>query len=190
MAQLSALLFDLDGTLVNTEWPNALAYTEAIRAFGGEIDPTIVRTQAVGLHWTQFLPKLLVIAGLEIDPQLVANRKRELYANYLNNLELNYALLDLIKVLREHVKIGLVTTASRQAVEAIDKVSGLFTLFNCVITGDDVAKAKPAPEAYQLAASKLGLSPSECLIFEDSSSGVASAEAFGAQTLKVLFAWK
>jgi HAD superfamily hydrolase (TIGR01509 family) len=57
--------------------------------------------------------------------------------------------------------------------------------FDLVITGDDVQKHKPDPEAYRLAATRLGLTPEQCLVFEDSDIGMAAGLAFGAQVLRI-----
>lgn len=183
--ELAALLFDLDGTLADTAAINALAYKQALAEVGANLELKQVQEQVHGRNWRQFLPELLRDAGVDADPELVAARKREIYVTYSANIPLNEGLLRLAEASRPVLRTGLVTTASRANVMAILEAHGIVSLFDVIVTGDDVTRHKPDPEAYHSAAAQLGLRPQACLVFEDSEIGFASAKAAGMQTVKI-----
>jgi beta-phosphoglucomutase len=183
-----AFLLDLDGTLVDSAAANHAAYSRALHELGARIGPDEVASAVAGRHWREFLPVLLRQAGVECDPAAVAQRKGELYREMLGELRVNRTLLSLAESVRPSMKTVLVTTASAESVRAILGHFDLDEAFDLVITGDDVMRHKPDPEAYQLALERLQLEPHECLAFEDSDVGVASAEAAGVAVVRVAFA--
>jgi HAD superfamily hydrolase (TIGR01509 family) len=187
MTMPRALLVDLDGTLARTADLNYSAYSEALQDCGVHIDRPSFDAKAQGRHWREFLPPILAEAGSQADASEVAKRKRQIYAARLGEIAVNRPLLTLLLALRGSMKIALVTSAARPTVDLLLQAQGLREIFDIVITGDDVGQHKPHPEPYQRAAILLDVSPEECLVFEDSDIGVASAEAFGAQVLRVVF---
>jgi beta-phosphoglucomutase len=186
--RLRALLFDLDGTLVDSLGVNYAAYSRALLEVGARIEPEDVARAAAGRQWRDFLPALVREAGLECDPAAVARRKGELYREMLGDLRVNSALLSLAGSVRPGMKTVLVTTASAETVRAILRHFDLGDAFDLVITGDDVTRHKPDPEAYRLALTRLRLDPRECLAFEDSEVGVVSATAADVAVVRVSFA--
>ena len=187
MHRLRALLFDLDGTLIDSAEASNAAYARALLEFGVRIAPDEVARAAAGRHWQHFLPGILSRAGVECDPAAVARRKGELYRESLDKLRVNFALLSLAASVGPEMQTVLVTTASGESVGAILRRFDLGHAFDLVITGDEVARHKPDPEAYLLALARLRLEPAKCLAFEDSDVGVASAEAAGIPVVRVTF---
>lgn len=184
---ISAMLVDLDGTLVDTAAANHAAYAGALADAGIEVDRTEFDHVAAGRNWRQFLPELIAASGRQADASAVAARKAELYPGKLALTEVNEPLVALIRFSRPTWRTALVTTASGANARAVLAHHGLSDLFDVIVTGTDVARHKPDPEAYFLAASRLHCVPSECLVIEDSDIGVASAHAFGAACLRVRF---
>lgn len=184
---IAALLVDLDGTLVDTAVANHAAYAGALAEAGIEVNRADFDRVAAGRNWRQFLPELMASSGKEAQASAVAARKAELYPGKLALTAVNEPLVALIRVSRPALRTALVTTASGANARAVLEHHGLSDLFDVVVTGSDVARHKPDPEAYFLAASRLGCAPSECLVIEDSDIGVASAHAFGAACLRVRF---
>lgn len=176
-----ALLVDLDGTLVDTAGANAAAYAAALAQAGIAVDEALLRRVASGRHWTQFLPQLLDDAGrADVDPATVAAAKARLYPAMLTGLPVNLGLVALIRLCRAaRLRTALVTTASRSNAQAVLSAAGLAELFDLTVSGDDVDNRKPAPDAYRLAAARLGVPEALCLAVEDSDIGVASARAAG-----------
>jgi beta-phosphoglucomutase len=178
-----ALLVDLDGTLVETGEANFQAYAAALREAGVEVGRARFDEVSRGRNWRDFLPMLL--AGTDASPATVAARKAALYGDFLHLTILNPGVVRLIELSRAHWRCALVTTASRRNAEAILRYHGLEHLFDRVVTGDDIARHKPDPEAYRLAAQKLGAQPENCVAIEDTEIGAASATAFGAAVIRV-----
>ena len=180
-------MVDLDGTLARTAEANLQAYLEALQRFGVSISPAELEQRIGGRNWKQFLPAVLTEAGATADPAEIAACKAEIYRKNLSQLQLNHGLIRAILASRPQLKIALVTSASRVSVDALVSVHKLAPLFDVIVTGDDVSLHKPDPEAYCVAAERLGVSPQETLVYEDSEIGVASAQAFGAQVIRVIF---
>jgi len=185
--ELRALLFDLDGTLIDSAKANYAAYSRALREFGVLMEPEEIGRAAAGRQWREFLPALLRRAGLELDPASIARRKGELYRETLGELRVNVGLLALAASVRPKMKTALVTTASGESVRAILRHFDVGNSFDHVITGDDVIRHKPDPEAYLLALERLQLDSRQCLAFEDSEVGAESAEAAKIPVVRVTF---
>ena len=180
-------MIDLDGTLARTAQANLQAYAQALQEFGISVPAEKLDERIGGRHWMQFLPAILAEAGSSAEPALIAQRKAEIYRANLPSIAINTALLRVVLSSRPQLKTALVTSASRTSVDALLAAHSLASLFDLVITGDDVTRHKPDPEAYRLAAQRLEVTAEETLIYEDSDIGVASAEAFGAHVLRITF---
>ena len=180
---LKALLVDFDGTLVETGPANSAAYAKALAEHDIFVDAERIAPLIEGRSWRDFLPGLIG-ARSDVAADAVARRKRVLYPDFFPLVRLNTPLADLLATLHGRLAIGLVTTASSVAVTGITELFGLRTLFDVVVCGDDVTEAKPHPEAYRLAAARLSVTADECLVLEDSETGMAAARAFGAGVLR------
>jgi beta-phosphoglucomutase len=187
LRRIRALLFDLDGTLIDSAAANHSAYSQALLEFGVRVEPEEVARAAAGRQWRDFLPDLLRGNGVECDPAAIARRKGELYREMLDELRVNSPLLSFAASVRPGMRTVLVTTASGESVRAILRRRDFGHVFDLVITGDDVTRHKPDPEAYLLAMARLQVEPGECLAFEDSDVGVASAEAADIAVVRVSF---
>ena len=188
LRRLRALLFDLDGTLIDSARANYAAYARALREAGAVFEPIEVARRAAGRHWRRFLPELLAEAGIACDASDIARRKGELYREVIGELRLNAPLLGLAASVRPAMKTALVTTASKLNTEAILSHYALRDTFDVVVTGDDVSRHKPDPEVYRLALARLALDAADCVAFEDADVGVASAIAAGLAVVRVTFA--
>ncbi|HWT13743.1 MAG TPA: HAD family phosphatase [Allosphingosinicella sp.] len=187
MSAPKALLVDLDGTLVDTSTANYLAYAEALAAAGVTVRRERWDEVAEGRNWRDFLPTLLREAP-GAEPEQVAAHKARLYPAKLAHSFVNEALAALIRGGRAGWRTALVTTASAANAAAVLRHHRLEDLFDLLVTGSDVERHKPFPDAYRLAAQRLGVEARDCLAFEDSDIGVAAALAFGAPCLRVSFA--
>jgi HAD superfamily hydrolase (TIGR01509 family) len=184
-AEIEALLFDLDGTLVDTAEANYAAYAAALREAGVMVGREAFDRAATGRHWRAFLPGL--IGAISVDPARVAARKRELYPAMTPRTRVNRRLVAFARSQRSRLKLGVVTSASRSSATAVLAAHRLEALFPIVVTGDDVDAPKPAPDGYLLAAVRLGVEPGRCLAVEDSETGLESARRAGMRALRVAF---
>ncbi len=187
MTPIRALMVDLDGTLARTAEANLQAYTQALQQAGVPIVPADLEARIQGRHWKEFLPAILGEAGSNADPAAIAARKSQIYAANLHLIEVNTGLVQLLTACGLHLKTALVTSAAAASVHALLRAHNLDKLFHTIVTGDDVQRHKPDPEAYRTAAARLGVHPEETLIYEDSDIGVASAKAFGGHVIRVIF---
>lgn len=191
---LKALIFDVDGTLAETEELHRRAFNETFEKAG------------LGWHWSQTdYHRLLKTTGgkeriarymEEIDLPLgqvdIAALHRDKTARYTalmaeGGLDLRPGVRDLLtRARRAGMTLAIATTTSRPNVDALFAATLGVTpdsIFAAVACGDQVPAKKPAPDVYQLALRRLGLSADQCLAFEDSRNGLMSARAAGIECL-------
>jgi beta-phosphoglucomutase-like phosphatase (HAD superfamily) len=178
-----ALLFDLDGTLVDTREANYLAYREAFAESGHELTP-----EAFAATWGRdsrdFIPDLLPgVDAAEVDAIRAAKSRR--YADLLGRTIANDALIAFLRLVAPTHRTALVSTAKSANGKQILETHGLTPLFDVVVWGDEVARSKPDPEGYLRALELLGADPAEGLAFEDSETGRRAAIAAGLTVLEV-----
>lgn len=181
---IKALLFDLDGTLFDSKVANIKAYTSAFNDVGITLDEDRYKS-LFGLKYVDMIKTLQP----KIDSNTmnkIQDLKSDYYLKYISLVTPNLALIQLIRSVRGKFKIGLVTTASEINVTNLIYDSDLTeSMFDVIVTGENVKKGKPDPECYILAFTKLGLKAQECCIFEDSKVGIEAAKLSGAYTIKV-----
>ena len=176
-------MVDLDGTLVFTLEANALAYARALAEYGFTLTREDYAAHCDGRAYRDFLPEIMGADNPDIEA--VNDRKIALYGECLTAARLNLPLLDILRGLRAEYLLALVTTASRKNVENVLNRVVLADFFDIVVTQEDVRRAKPDPACYNDLIERLGIARENCLIFEDSASGVKAALRSGCQTLVV-----
>ncbi len=179
----SALIFDLDGTLVDTWEANYRSYRDSL----AESDIACSReafAPCFGGHWRNFLP---LLAGTVDQQHLlrIHQRKQVLYPGHLATVRVNAPLVTLLRTAHPAWTTGLVTTASRDNAALLLAHLGIADAFDCIITGDDVSLPKPAPDGYLRCLERLHACAAGSLAFEDSSTGIAAARAAGLNVLVV-----
>ncbi len=202
-----AVIFDLDGTLVETEELKALSYARAaveLRPELREADVVDAFKDFVGLSRQEVAKGLMQRFGLEAAartraPEFGVNTpwqafiqvRQRLYEAMLDNPELllsqryphNIAYLQ--KVRHSGVRIGLATMSYCDQAQRVLKVLDLSNAFDFIATRDDVEHGKPDPEIYFLLARELEVQPVDCLVIEDSPAGVQAALAAGMNVVAV-----
>ncbi len=181
-----AVVFDLDGTLLDTERAYRAAFLETLAGFGLVL-PCGAYDELVGLSTVarrDLLPALLGNA-CAVDPFLqlyYANRARHLAAG-IGVKPGAPELLALLSALA--IPVGIATSASAATAARHLAACGLAERFRVVVSRDDVARGKPAPDGFLLAAARLGAAPRDCLALEDSAHGVAAAHEAGMMVVMV-----
>ncbi len=204
---IHAMIFDLDGTLVQTEKLKALSYARAARMLRPELKEDVVvdgfrevvgrsrrevaqylvdqfdLEQAAAARmdefsvltpWQAFVQLRLKIYGeMLVDPSVLLN----------NQWPHNIALLE--RARKSCSKVGLATMSYCPQVQRVLSILGLQGAFDFVASRDDVERGKPDPEIYLLVACELGMPPSQCLVLEDSPTGVKAALAAGMPCIAV-----
>ena len=180
-----ALLFDLDGTLIDSERETAEAMARALRRAGVEIEQ-YDRDFIIGRSWLAIYDSLRARY-----PQLVWSRA-ELIAHTADAraqviAELGLTVMpgarEVLAWTREPFRRALVTGSSRVEVAQALPHLGANAVFDAVIAAEDVARSKPAPDGYLAAATALGVLPRECLVVEDSEAGISAGRDAGCVVL-------
>jgi beta-phosphoglucomutase len=185
MTIIEAVFVDFDGTLVDSERVNILAYIDALSCFGYEASYKQMKEMIDGQHWSYFLPKILKDGySQELSLQIV-NLKREIFLKNIGEIKINQDLISLLKKLDQSITRAIVTNASRKSVTSILELNKIDTIFSGIICSEDVSKPKPNPECYLYALSKFNISKEKAMAIEDSECGVSAAKAAEISVLKI-----
>lgn len=180
-----AVLFDMDGTIIDSE-PYWLESEQTLAAEHNGIWTAQDGLGVVGMSLDESSKVLKDKANIPLETSEIVNRLTDHVQGRLAKVVpwrpgARELLLDLK---RHNVKTALVTMSlhrmAQQVVDAID-----FDAFDVIVAGDDVTRGKPHPEAYEKAAALLGFEPKNCIAFEDSATGLASAEAAGTYAIGI-----
>lgn len=182
-------LFDLDGVLIDSSRIHFEGWKKVLNRFGKDISFETFRTTCFGKRGVDTLE--LFFGKGRFTPDEVKQLSDEVDSNFVESVgtvgvPINGAL-EFVKMLkRSGEKIALATSAPRQNVDAFLDGFDLRGVFDAEVCGDDVINGKPDPEVFIKAASGLGRTPSDCLVFEDSLAGVTAAKASGAACVALL----
>ncbi len=179
-----AFIFDCDGTLVDSMPLHHYAWTESFRHHEAPFEFTeeIFYSHA-GVSELEIVRILNERFGCDLDGRSVKRRKEEIFTASLHRVQARSAVAA-FALRHEGIKPMAVATGSELSIVApCLENTGLRHLFDVIITPADVARGKPAPDMFLLAAERLGVSPSNCLVFEDGQAGIDGARAAGMQTV-------
>lgn len=186
---MKGAIFDLDGVLVDTAVYHFAAWKELANKFGFEFTEAD-NERLKGVSRMKSLEILLSIGKIDANAEQKekwANEKNERYVKLLENLNenslLNGAKQYLTKLHNDGILIAL-GSASKNA-PLILKKTGIEDMFDAVVDGNSVSKAKPDPEIFLKGAELLGLQPEDCTVFEDSQAGIEAARAGGFSVVAV-----
>ena len=179
-----AVVFDMDGTLVDTE----TLYRAVFVAAGAELGVTVTdhfHDRLVGLSSRDRVPLLLAEFGDSFPAAaFFAAYKARKAASLAADVPLRPGALALVRALRrEGVACAVATSATRRTAETVLGRSGLLPHLQALATRDDVARGKPHPQTHLLAAARLAHAPGDCLALEDSVPGLLAAHAAGMITV-------
>lgn len=177
-----ALLFDLDGTLIDTESVAMLTGMAAFAAMGHPVDLGFMH-RLVGVD--QPTASGIIGAALpSLDQKSLQSHWHRAFVQAIDeDLPLKPGALDLVAA--RHRPMAVVTSSGRDEAHHKLRRSGLDAYFEIVVTLADVTSPKPAPDPYLLAAERLGVSPTRCLAFEDSETGAEAAHRAGCTVVQV-----
>ena len=179
---IKAVIFDLDGSLVDSMWIWKDIDIEYLGRFGIEL-PDNLQEELEGKSFSEtadyFKERFPIPDSVE---QIKADWNRMAWDKYLNKVPLKPGIPEFLDGCRRNgIKLGIATSNSRELVENIAKVHNLRDYFSCIMTSCEAKKGKPAPDIYLLTAQQLSVKPEECLVFEDIVFGIQAGKAAGMQ---------
>jgi HAD superfamily hydrolase (TIGR01509 family) len=184
--QVEAVVFDMDGVLVDSECLFRDAMTEVSREQDRELPPAVFMRMVGGPRDQNRLVALEHFgADFDFETWIGAANARAL-ARMALGLDLKPGVLELLDHLRAAgLPMAVATSAGRGAVDRELGPTGLIPRFGAIVTRDDCDRGKPHPDPFLIAAERLGVAPEACLALEDSHNGVRAAAAAGMMTIMV-----
>jgi HAD superfamily hydrolase (TIGR01509 family) len=188
---MEGVIFDLDGTLLDTETISGLSIQRVLKEHGQEEFPFELRKKLLGRpsgEWTR-----MVIDALDLHDRLVPEEFTHLWELYMKEMYSEVTPMEgayeLVRKLRYeyNVPIALATSSSSHAVSLKRQLhEEMFQCFDVIVCGDDPAiqRGKPAPDIFQIAAQRLGKA-SNCIVFEDAVTGVTAGKAAGMRVIAI-----
>lgn len=181
-----AVIFDLDGSLVDSMWMWRAIDIEYLGRFGIPL-PEDLQSKIEGMSFSEtavyFKEFFHIPDSLE---KIKDDWNRMAWDKYTNEVSLKPGIPEFLRGCREHgIKLGIATSNSRELVENIVEVHKLRDYFSCIMTGCDVAHGKPAPDIYLAVSEKLRVNPERCLVFEDIIPGIQAGKSAGMKVCAV-----
>jgi HAD superfamily hydrolase (TIGR01509 family) len=184
-----AYLFDCDGTIADSMPLHYLAWQKALGEYNCAFPETLFY-QWGGRPTHEIIATLNQRHGLEMPVQTVADRKEALYYEFLPDLKVIPEVLEHIEAQHGRIPFAVVSGSTRESVVASLRSLHLLDRFDTLVCAGDYTKGKPDPEAFLVAAERLGVPAHACLVFEDTEMGIQAGRAAGMSTVKIPLPWE
>jgi beta-phosphoglucomutase family hydrolase len=184
-----AYLFDCDGTIVDSMPLHYAAWKEALAEWDCTFDEQVFYAWG-GIPVAEIISLLNERQGLNMPVERVSSRKESLYLEMLPRLKAIPAVVEHIGAQHGRIPLAVVSGSKRDSVTSSLTSVKLLDKFDILVCAGDYEKGKPDPEAFLLAASKLGVAPEACLVFEDTDLGIQAASAAGMASVKIPPPWE
>ncbi|HEU4970729.1 MAG TPA: HAD family phosphatase [Gaiellaceae bacterium] len=185
MSRVDAVVFDLDGVIVDSEHVWDEVREELARERGGRWHDR-AQTDMMGMsspEWSRYMHDVIGLAEspAEIDAEVV----RRMLDRYTEQLPLVDGAVEAVSRLAGSFRLALASSSNRPVIDAVLEVSGLAPLFEATVSSEEVARGKPAPDVFLEAAARLAVDPDGCAAVEDSGNGIRAAHAAGMRVLAI-----
>ncbi len=186
LKDIDAVIFDLDGSLVDSMWLWKEIDIEYLGKFGIPL-PENLQEQIEGMSFSETAEYFKEHFELPDSIQQIKDDWNAMaWDKYSHEVPLKEGVDEFLAHCREKkIRLGIATSNSRELVENVAAVHGLENYFSCIMTGCDVAKGKPAPDIYLAVAKELQVEPERCLVFEDIIPGIQAGKAAGMKVCAV-----
>ena len=175
-------IFDFDGVLANNMELHYQCNRQALAEAGVEMDKAQYFSQA-GMTGIEQIAYFCTKAGVKADYQHIYARKKVLFTDYIDQIAPIQSNIDLLNLLQSNgVPVAIATGSSRNSLLPAMKKLGLEV--EVLVTSEDVSRGKPHPDLFLLAAERLGLEPTACIVVEDSDVGIEAAKAARMRSLR------
>ena len=182
---IDAVVFDLDGLLIETEELWAEVREQLARDRGGSYDARSQRDM-MGMsspEWSRYMHERV---GLPESPgEIAAEVIEQMEARYRERLPLIDGAVEAVERLAARWPVGLASSSNRPLIDLVLELSGLGRFFRATVSSEEVARGKPSPDVYLEACRRLGVAPARAVAVEDSHAGIGSAKAAGMRVIAV-----
>jgi beta-phosphoglucomutase family hydrolase len=182
-----AVIFDMDGLLLDTEKVARTAWQQGARDYGFELSDQLF-TEVIGLTREGIQRKLFDVFGPLFPHDQVRAKRTEYFQELLqkHGVPVKEGAVQLLAMLKQlDVPCALATSTHLPIAAAELKEAGLVDYFQALVGGDQIQNGKPAPDIFLKAAAQLGIPPEECIVLEDSNAGIKAAAAAGMTAIMV-----
>jgi HAD superfamily hydrolase (TIGR01509 family) len=182
---IQALVFDLDGTLANTEMLHFKAWREALLQNGVAEFTLDHFLRYVGTSNEKVASDFIESDGIKKSQKELITQKQTIYMDLVPEVELCIGVKDILDRFQGQMSLAVASSSHEKEVRAILEIHSLSSYFPVVLGGDMVQERKPHPEIYLKAQSLLAMKPEECVAFEDSGPGLNAAKNAGMKAIAV-----
>jgi len=182
---IDAVIFDLDGVLLESEEVWDTVREAFVRERGGRYDAEVQRAMMgmSSVEWSRYLHE---VAGVPDGPEAInAEVVRRMLAAYGERLPLLPGAVEAVRRIGERFPLGLASSSNRVLIDRVLALAGLAALFDATVSSEEVQHGKPAPDVYLEAARRLGADPTHCAAVEDSQGGIRSAKSAGMRVIAI-----
>ena len=180
MEKFAAIIFDMDGVLIDSEPLHAQAWQALFADIGHAHDHGMTYRDYIGITDTVFLRDFLEKHQRSESPAELHSRKlQHLFRLIRQHRPIYQELHELVPALAQRYQLAVASSSNQEVIDVVLEVAGLTQYFQVTVGGDAVRQHKPDPEVYLTATSKLGLLPGQCCAIEDSPAGIQAAKTAG-----------
>jgi HAD superfamily hydrolase (TIGR01509 family) len=184
-AEIAAVIFDLDGVLLDSESAWVEVKKEFTEESGGHWEER-ARVEMLGMSSTEWSRYMHDELGVPVPPEKISTEVADRLAQqYREHLPLLPGAVEAVRSLVRQWPLGLATSSNRNVIDLVLEESGLADAFAATVSSEEVDRGKPAPDVYLEAAKLLQVEPTKCVAIEDSTNGIRSAHAAGTTVIAV-----
>lgn len=185
VSSYKGLIFDMDGTLIDTMPSHLSAWQQTAKQFNFPFDQEWIHSMG-GMPTKKVAMQLNERYHIDIDPQKVADTKTNLFRNLIEEGKLIGCTFQVLKQFHGQKKLAIGTGSNQENAIKLLEHNGILSMLDAVVTAADVENHKPNPDTFLLAAQRLGLEPKDCVVFEDTEIGRQAALAAGMSCIMVV----
>ncbi|WP_194208147.1 fructose-1-phosphate/6-phosphogluconate phosphatase [Superficieibacter sp. 1612_C1] len=178
------LIFDMDGTILDTEPTHRKAWNEVLGGYGLSFDMAAMVSLNGSPTW-RIAQAIIELNQADLDPHQLAREKTDAVKAMLLDTVQPLPLIEVVKAWHGRRPMAVGTGSERAIAEALLAHLDLRRYFSAVVAADDVKNHKPAPDTFLLCAERMGVAPEKCVVFEDADFGLQAARLAGMDAVDV-----